>query len=775
MPGDVWMPSSTGTQCQLKRNVHTNVNNNVKINVNRRRDPANSVSVAVWAKETSYKGAGDLLRPRDVVKRTVKRRRDPANRLRGDVARVSVAVWAKETSYKDTGQGTGDLLLRPRDVVARVSVAIWLSVAISVLPGMPASSSSLSHASRLHQDTLAPRTAFCAFVSPGGNAGAQGVIQSRPAPRMSLRGGMQAEDTASAGIGEEEGLFKAKAVDEVGEETGSDTEEGEEAKLGLFPGSWDAWAREQGEPDCDFNVTSDIVSKGSKDEEMAFRRECDEELERHWARVKRIREEDIANGRPGCRHVAENEWCIRKSDGRVWKYRYEPDLYSGCGSSRDENWTLPEPVDYVDPDWLRDIAADLERRDRERAQAQADLLEAYERQKALDEALAWYNGSRRFEYEAGEPVWWRLLNASKLPNKSHHQAPAQDLHPSDDVPEEEGPFAHAFEPSEEAHADAEEGEGTTRDCDAREEKGWRQPGVFPGGTADFSSYGMLPPGYSFRDESAPALTAEQQNLLRCLQREDALLAEREEASGVGCEEGAGVGGGVRQGRVGVRGGEQTGGEGGGERTGANGGGVPWEEGEEGEEPWAKAQHTGRQTEKERERETHTAVILGAQAVAAFNSSTNSSAAGVRDGGVGFEKTAGYVWNELGETLRSTIWRGRTAYVKELLELGADPNYRTVYCGWRPIHYAAWNDYPKVVTLLLQAGADMNARTDYGETPLHLAAIKASNLVIPVLVSAGADTSARHVQGRLALESAHMRMMMCEYPLCKRIAETVRLV
>jgi len=27
--------------------------------------------------------------------------------------------------------------------------------------------------------------------------------------------------------------------------------------------------------------------------------------------------------------------------------------------------------------------------------------------------------------------------------------------------------------------------------------------------------------------------------------------------------------------------------------------------------------------------------------------------------------------------------------QELLDLGADANYRTIYCGWRPIHYAAW--------------------------------------------------------------------------------------
>ena len=134
-----------------------------------------------------------------------------------------------------------------------------------------------------------------------------------------------------------------------------------------------------------------------------------------------------------------------------------------------------------------------------------------------------------------------------------------------------------------------------------------------------------------------------------------------------------------------------------------------------------------------------------------------------------------MWDELGETLRSVVWRGKAGFVKELLELGANVNYRTVYCGWRPLHYAAWNDYPKIVALLVGAGADINARTDYGETPLHLCALKASNQALQCLIDAGADTSLRHVQGRLPLESAHMRMLSCDFPLSRRIGETVRLL
>ena len=141
------------------------------------------------------------------------------------------------------------------------------------------------------------------------------------------------------------------------------------------------------------------------------------------------------------------------------------------------------------------------------------------------------------------------------------------------------------------------------------------------------------------------------------------------------------------------------------------------------------------------------MVLVERAISLFNSSEQPVGAEgeiVQHEGETF-KSPGYVWDELGESLRSTVWRGRTGFVQELLALGADPNYRTVYCGWRPIHYAAWNDYPKIISMLVEAGADMNARTEYGETPLHLAAVKASNEAIKQLLAGGADSSLRHVQ------------------------------
>ena len=72
---------------------------------------------------------------------------------------------------------------------------------------------------------------------------------------------------------------------------------------------------------------------------------------------------------------------------------------------------------------------------------------------------------------------------------------------------------------------------------------------------------------------------------------------------------------------------------------------------------------------------------------------------------------GFCWDDIGEELRSCVWRGKLDRVRELLSIGADPNYRTVYAGWRPIHYAAWNDRPSIATLLINAGALKDVQVD----------------------------------------------------------------
>ena len=62
----------------------------------------------------------------------------------------------------------------------------------------------------------------------------------------------------------------------------------------------------------------------------------------------------------------------------------------------------------------------------------------------------------------------------------------------------------------------------------------------------------------------------------------------------------------------------------------------------------------------------------------------------------------------------------------------------------PLHRAArYNENPSVIQMLLDAGADLEARTEWKETPLHWAVEENTNLaVIQTLLDAGADLEAR---------------------------------
>ena len=109
----------------------------------------------------------------------------------------------------------------------------------------------------------------------------------------------------------------------------------------------------------------------------------------------------------------------------------------------------------------------------------------------------------------------------------------------------------------------------------------------------------------------------------------------------------------------------------------------------------------------------------------------------------------------------------------LKDAGADVNVRG-YAGITPLHYVAgsppWGDWISDwepcklagLTLLLEAGADVNARddvrpegggvgwtrelTNWGETPLHYAARDGCELVIETLLDFGADATLQSARG-----------------------------
>ena len=56
---------------------------------------------------------------------------------------------------------------------------------------------------------------------------------------------------------------------------------------------------------------------------------------------------------------------------------------------------------------------------------------------------------------------------------------------------------------------------------------------------------------------------------------------------------------------------------------------------------------------------------------------------------------------------------------------------------QPIHVAAWQDYPEILDLLLEYGADISTRGDFGWTPLHYAAFYGAPATADLLIQHGA--------------------------------------
>jgi hypothetical protein len=94
-------------------------------------------------------------------------------------------------------------------------------------------------------------------------------------------------------------------------------------------------------------------------------------------------------------------------------------------------------------------------------------------------------------------------------------------------------------------------------------------------------------------------------------------------------------------------------------------------------------------------------------------------------------------------------------VKLLLERGADPNAKNKD-GKTPLHVAAIRGSVDVARLLLQYGVDPNVQDERGRTPLHVAAIRGRVDVVRFLLEHGANPNARDKDGMTPLH------LMSEY-------------
>ena len=95
-------------------------------------------------------------------------------------------------------------------------------------------------------------------------------------------------------------------------------------------------------------------------------------------------------------------------------------------------------------------------------------------------------------------------------------------------------------------------------------------------------------------------------------------------------------------------------------------------------------------------------------------------------------------------------RDQAAARKLLRESPRDAVKQMAVDGTTALHWAVYYDDADMVDRLVSAGADVNARNDYGATPLSQAAVVGNVRVLKRLLGAGADVESANADGQTAL-------------------------
>lgn len=104
----------------------------------------------------------------------------------------------------------------------------------------------------------------------------------------------------------------------------------------------------------------------------------------------------------------------------------------------------------------------------------------------------------------------------------------------------------------------------------------------------------------------------------------------------------------------------------------------------------------------------------------------------------------------GETpLMLAAIKGEFELVEKLIKKGADVNKT----GWTPLHYAATTGQLKVISLLLENHAYIDAESPNGSTPLMMASMYGTPAAVKLLLEEGADPLLKNQQGLSALQFA----------------------